>query len=59
MSVELKPCPFCGGNKVKFDPRIGVYCETCNVWVGYMKAPETMLAAIWNRRTPTKGKDEA
>ena len=55
--VELKPCPFCGGEAVagsNFDNdhyvMCGADCDRCGGMVGYMK---TEMAAIenWNRRT--------
>lgn len=55
--VELKPCPFCGGEAVagsNFDNdhyvMCGADCDKCGGMVGYMK---TEMAAIenWNRRT--------
>lgn len=55
--VELKPCPFCGGDAVagsNFDNdhyvMCGADCDRCGGMVGYMK---TEMAAIenWNRRT--------
>lgn len=55
--VELKPCPFCGGDAVagsNFDNdhyvMCGADCDKCGGMVGYMK---TEMAAIenWNRRT--------
>jgi|GEM_PF-5797692 len=57
--VELKPCPFCGGDAVagsNFDNdhyvMCGADCDKCGGMVGYMK---TEMAAIenWNRRTPS------
>lgn len=57
--IELKPCPFCGGEAFagsNFDNdhyvMCGADCDKCGGMVGYMK---TEMAAIenWNRRTPS------
>jgi len=58
MSIKLKPCPFCGGNNVKFDyawcstvPLI--YCPDCTAVVsfgGNKRDTKKYSAEAWNRR---------
>lgn len=49
MNDCLKPCPFCGGNKVEiFDMRY-VACKTCLASSRYCSNSEEAVAA-WNRR---------
>ncbi len=67
-SIELKPCPFCGGKadfnyNAELDPD-GIRCMKCRVVLRFMRIRhmpkatfgETMvkMAEVWNRRA---GKD--
>lgn len=61
--IELKPCPFCGGEAQMFDLRkvhLGVFyfveCRErkCRVKTGYLCTKEE-AAEVWNRRAETKG----
>ncbi|ATF52620.1 Lar family restriction alleviation protein [Morganella morganii] len=56
---ELKPCPFCGCNRIfvathEFDERPDYYkveCNECESETGFkLSAPEAIAA--WNRRAP-------
>lgn len=40
MKDELRPCPFCGGNKVRFDSAWGssvvlIYCPDCTAVISF------------------------
>ena len=59
MNIELKPCPFCGGQaelRVKMNEGVTVQCSKCDVqtrsWVDFghgTNAVRTVVEA-WNRR---------
>ena len=66
MSVELKPCPFCGGGEIKvgqpFTHKFCVYCDNseggCGAEGGLRASREEAIAA-WNTRhdhSPDAGK---
>ena len=67
--VELKPCPFCGGNAILAHDHTGlgmsyIRCECCGIEsVHFIKsfevASDDLAIKYWNRRTdPTEnGKD--
>lgn len=54
--IELKPCPFCGGEKVKkirmpIKETIMFICEKCGADVCFYGAEhEPKATAAWNRR---------
>ena len=56
--IELKPCPFCGGEAelkeyrltAKADSRHVVYCQKCGVITRFYESPEA-AAEAWNRRS--------
>lgn len=57
MSEELRPCPFCGDEKVgiylDFDPkrsRYGVICYWCGANTAPNSKTEEDAAKIWNAR---------
>lgn len=65
MSVELKPCPFCGGPAIiVFKPKIynsyreaGVWCRKCKIHVWHRfdnsvsdESVKKGLAELWNDR---------
>ncbi len=65
VDVELKPCPFCGGEAKMLDLRkahLGVFyfveCRErkCQVKTRYL-CTEEEAAEVWNRRAETKGGD--
>lgn len=51
--MNLKPCPFCGGEARKYEGKIddhGVVCKKCGAKIyGYTSAGAATRA--WNRRT--------
>ena len=52
MSVELKPCPFCGGEAIVDgcdDTLWIVICKECNASIGH-KGTEQEAIDAWNRR---------
>lgn len=54
MSEKLKPCPFCGGNKVETrtdDEGISwyIFCNNCGAMCGYALSEDEVVKA-WNRR---------
>lgn len=58
MSIELKPCPFCGGyahidkTSSMFFRDASIYCEGCDMWffLDDVYATEDELCEAWNRR---------
>lgn len=61
MSIELKPCPFCGGHAIIDgcdDTLWIVICKECNASIGYKETKEEAIEA-WNKRVePTFTPDE-
>ena len=55
MTVELKPCPFCGGEaETTLGPipgKWGARCKECDVWRDDREAAEAEAIAAWNART--------
>ena len=54
MTIELKPCPFCGGDPVEFTYS-GSDCVGCKDCIAYLGGEESdlthlQLAEAWNRR---------
>ena len=58
MDVEnpLKPCPFCGGEKIAIGPEpeysiygMFVYCKNCKA-SGPLKQSKAVAIKVWNRR---------
>ena len=56
MKIELKPCPFCGGEAMmwgKFDPpcndKYTISCSSCGVSTPTYRSKEA-VAETWNRR---------
>lgn len=49
--MEIKPCPFCGGNGIAniSDPHPYIYCERCDVRGPHYGTIEKAIAA-WNKR---------
>ena len=54
--VELKPCPFCGGNAVYNKKKVLIECERCKATIyghKFFKRNTNYrfwLAGLWNRR---------
>ena len=51
---KLKPCPFCGGNKIEIrtdDDGISwyIFCNDCGVMCGYAVS-EDEVVEVWNKR---------
>lgn len=65
MPIEIKPCPFCGSNRVSFhedepqlmeDTTTGfIWCHGCNFSSDSFYS-EKIAAAAWNRRAPERGR---
>ena len=53
MNDKLKPCPFCGGEKIKVqtddDDKFDIYCHRCGVSVDGLHSEEGTIDA-WNSR---------
>jgi Lar family restriction alleviation protein len=49
----MKPCPFCGSEKLTFHtPLPYVSCDECGAWGPYNpEATEAEAVSAWNRRT--------
>jgi Lar family restriction alleviation protein len=52
---KLKPCPFCGGDRVRVVTSATskfafIHCDVCQSQGPFMKTPDAIAA--WNRRTP-------
>ena len=50
--MELKPCPFCGGEAVSMEPFDGVFsamCQGCKCG-GPITRQEELSIEAWNRR---------
>lgn len=51
---ELKPCPFCGSEKIKIvsiaKNHNTVYCRDCGSSVGEFHRTEKLAVEAWNRR---------
>lgn len=47
--IELKPCPFCGGNAYIGNGRTWVRCVECGAETGCYDTEEEAIEA-WNRR---------
>ena len=74
MSIELKPCPFCGNKDIKmsgfFASRLGqhlqgqrVFCPECRTdgpafYSDKSESPYTDAAEAWNKRHTVNGKDK-
>ncbi len=69
--VDIKPCPFCGGEKMKLIRKqfttsrdlCGVSCPFCIYEVTRLESPETDYKAwsaisVWNTRSPQRNEDE-
>lgn len=56
--LELKPCPFCGGEAfMVYDNDIWVSCEGCRADGPYFdndEAGEIQAVEAWNRRQPNE-----
>jgi len=61
LNIQLKPCPFCGGNRVKLTFDIasnsikGIYCSDCKGFTKFnglisARADGQVWADTWNRR---------
>ena len=57
MSMELKPCPFCGG-EATIEPKnwagrdyIGVFCNECLIFQDGRSATDAEAITAWNTRT--------
>ena len=57
--IELKPCPFCGGENLRIVGGVGKYvkCRDCEASSGHVlggacNADERHAAEAWNRRQP-------
>lgn len=60
MNKKLKPCPFCGSNKVEVrtdDEEISwyIFCNGCGAMDGYAISEDEMVKA-WNWRTELENK---
>ena len=48
--IKLKSCPFCGGERVEYEPtRDSVYCLDCEALGPAYSSKDDAIAA-WNRR---------
>ena len=50
---KLKPCPFCGGEAIRYKSNIffyGVACKRCDAKISG-RATQASAARAWNRRT--------
>lgn len=55
--MELKPCPWCGSDKIVFGGSPGhmyLSCIGCNAEGPYGDFSEAEAIAAWNRRTPSR-----
>lgn len=51
MTDILKPCPFCGSNKIIIDEDDGITCPNCGAYIDRVSVEEdACLADIWNTR---------
>lgn len=65
MSDELKPCPFCGGTKIRFykgsapghSSGMMFKCETCGARSGYYLKKENLIEK-WNDRAKLAAREE-
>lgn len=59
--IELKPCPFCGGEAERIECLSGVFVQCHKCWVGTSVSSSRGVATrAWNRRvgnaqTPSEG----
>lgn len=53
MNKEVKPCPFCGGEDIRYeeDDLIVIYCYECDCQSRRCETIEEAIEA-WNRREP-------
>lgn len=61
MSEKLKPCPFCGGDDLRYMFYGGctvVHCAYCGI-DGPVGADDDEAAEKWNRRAEVKGDADA
>lgn len=63
--IELKRCPFCGGEAKLLehtfshgDPCFGVECTQCGAWSYQWNTDEARAAAAWNRRVADEMEDD-
>lgn len=50
--IELKPCPFCGGEARRFESKTfghGISCKKCGIKTDYW-ASKGAATKAWNRR---------
>lgn len=55
--IDLKPCPFCGGEAMivehtfyELNPTYGIYCKNCEAKTRQFYKTEEDAAEAWNRR---------
>ena len=51
--MKLKPCPFCGGDRIRLLPQIGgftVDCLDCGAMVREFTEYQSQVIAKWNQR---------
>ena len=58
MNEKLKPCPFCGSNRVQIrtdDEGISwyIFCNNCGAMCGYALSEDEVVKA-WNRRAESE-----
>lgn len=57
--IELKPCPFCGGEARKYKGALdlyGIVCKKCGAKI-YGRANKASATRAWNRRTDNEQRE--
>ena len=59
MTDTLKPCPFCGSNKIIIDEDDGITCPNCGAYIGRLSVEDDVcLSDVWSARTIEDAKDK-